>query len=96
MFPEPLQTIVHPYQDDSGFLLSNDIPNIDADEHALANGIATTAAASSSSAQQMESFSASASFKQLGRICYSYTTRNLSIGTKETCIKPKPPRTLYI
>ncbi|CAE7223132.1 unnamed protein product, partial [Symbiodinium sp. CCMP2456] len=52
-------------EDDSGFLLSNDIPSIDADENALANGLATEPASSSGSAQQMESFSASASFKKL-------------------------------
>ncbi|CAE7668886.1 unnamed protein product [Symbiodinium necroappetens] len=51
-------------EDDSGFLLSNDVPNVDADEAALTNGTAATGA-STGTAQQMESFSASASFKQL-------------------------------
>ncbi|CAE7455803.1 unnamed protein product [Symbiodinium sp. CCMP2592] len=61
----PYDRYSFPVRDDSGFLFSNDVPNIDAEEHALANGVATAAAASSATAQQMESFSASASFKQL-------------------------------
>ena len=69
-FPTPFETTLHPRQDDSGFLFSSDIPDVDADESAVASGI-VGAPASGSSAQQMESFSASASFKRLACILYT-------------------------
>ena len=63
---QSIYALAHPVQDDSGFLLEQDTPHIDAEDAALMNGESAPASSSKGdSAQQMESFSSSASFKLL-------------------------------
>ena len=59
----------YPVEDDSGFLLQQDTPDIDAEDAALMNGVAAPASSSNGGAtMQLESFSSSASFKLLACI----------------------------